>query len=145
MQIGRNLNLSVTQNESLAAPTGQATDLVQSLAGMRVGSPVEPEASQPAALDSTATTTGPEEYAEDPFEELIQGLITTHLPAPEVIPYEPEATNIGVNSMVAGSTGTDFISLDLDDDEGESDSEGEEDEQALMDAAAAAAAWVSGL
>ncbi|CCO37095.1 hypothetical protein BN14_11246 [Rhizoctonia solani AG-1 IB] len=132
-------------NESLAAPTGQATDLVQSLAGMRVGSPVEPEASQPAALDSTATTTGPEEYAEDPFEELIQGLITTHLPAPEVIPYEPEATNIGVSSMVAGSTGTDFISLDLEDDEGESDSEGEEDEQALMDAAAAAAAWVSGL
>ncbi|CAE6459316.1 unnamed protein product [Rhizoctonia solani] len=125
-------------------PTERVTDLARSLAGMQVGAPVDLEASQPTALDSMQPTTGPE-YTEDPLEELIQGLITTHLPTIEVVPYEPEATNIGVNNTVAGSTGSDFISLCIDDDDDEgSNSEGE-DGRTLMDAAAAAVAWISAL
>ncbi|KDN38287.1 hypothetical protein RSAG8_09586, partial [Rhizoctonia solani AG-8 WAC10335] len=76
--------------------------------------------------------------------ELAAGTNTTHLPAPVIVPYEPEFTEIGVSDTVSGPTGSDFISLGLEDDEEEAGSEGEGDEQTSMDAAAVAAAWIAG-
>ncbi|CAE6476109.1 unnamed protein product [Rhizoctonia solani] len=127
-------------NRSATLPAEPVADLAQSLAGMQVGS----LAVDSTSLDLPHSPVDPEEYVEDPFDELIQALVTTHLPAPVIVPYESEPNEIGVTDAVSGATGSDFISLGLEDEE-EEESEGEEDEQALMDAAAAAAAWIGGL
>ncbi|CAE6432921.1 unnamed protein product [Rhizoctonia solani] len=131
---------SETPSAPVTVPAEPVADLAQSLAGMQVGA----EVAEPTALDPPHPTVGPEEYVEDPFDELIQALVVTHLPAPVIMPYESESTEIGVSDTVSGPTGSDFISLGFEDDEEEGESEGEEDEQALMDAAAAAIAWISG-
>ncbi|EUC55884.1 hypothetical protein RSOL_142950 [Rhizoctonia solani AG-3 Rhs1AP] len=104
---------------------------------------VSPLTIDPPSLDLPRSLVDPEEYVENPFDELIQALVATHLPAPLIVPYEPESTEIGVTDVISGATGSDFISLGLADEE-EEESEDEE-EQALIDAAAAAAAWISGL
>ncbi|CAE6448163.1 unnamed protein product, partial [Rhizoctonia solani] len=126
-------------NRSATVPAEPVADLAQTLAGMQVS----PLAVDPPSLDLPRPLVDPEEYVENPFDELIQALVATHLPAPLIVPYEPESTEIGVTDVISGATGSDFISLGLADEE-EEESEDEE-EQALIDAAAAAAAWISGL
>ncbi|CAE6445025.1 unnamed protein product [Rhizoctonia solani] len=93
---------------------------------MQVGTAASTEVTESTTPDPSHSVPL-EEYVEDPLDALIQGLVTTHLPAPIIVPYEPESTNIGVDNTVAGSTGSDFISLGFGDDEGEEESEGEEE------------------
>ncbi|KAH7333852.1 hypothetical protein B0J17DRAFT_116412 [Rhizoctonia solani] len=111
-------------NGSTTLPTEQVADLAQSLAGMQVGTSASAEAAESTTLGSHPAA--PDEYVEDPFDALIQGLVITHLPAPVIVPYEPEAIDIGVDNTVAGPTGSDFISLGFGNDEEEEESGGEE-------------------
>ncbi|CAE6521629.1 unnamed protein product [Rhizoctonia solani] len=100
-------------------------NLAQSLADMQVGTTASAEVTESTTPDPSHLVPL-EEYVEDPLDALIQGLVTTHLPAPVIVPYESESTHIGVDNTVAGSTGSDFISLGLGDDEEEEESEDEE-------------------